>query len=340
MTAARSRTLTRFGYTDRQAMFLSAVAAHSGYFLRRQFMEFIGRGHGAVTVTFLRAVLMRGHAVVARLRNHSQVYHLVHKSIYATLGNPNSRNRRRHELSAIRLRLMRLDFVLTRREWTFFGNERDVVQFFTECQRISHDLLPAAVWTGRTHGHGVTTRYFAERYPIGISPDGQAVVLVYVDDADTTEAGFTRFLERYVPLCRRLTMPVEVVFLTAAEGQESIAERAFSRVTQRHPAHANENLDGDKTELREYVRARRMWEEKALAGVRQEQLDAMRSRLQQFRHPLADALYRTWQLNGDSAIDRFLAERSTTVAVDRVRLVVHRLPFDYGAFGAWKTEGC
>src|SRR5689334_17229584 len=165
MTANRSTTLTRFGYTERQAMFLSAVAAHSGYFLRRQFMEFIGRGHGAVTVTFLRAVLMRGHAVVAQLRNQSQVYHLVHKSIYRLLGNPNSRNRRRHELSVIRRRLMRLDFVLTRRDWTFFTNEQEVVQFFTEGQRIPQDLLPAAVWTGRAPRDGVTTRYFTERNP-------------------------------------------------------------------------------------------------------------------------------------------------------------------------------
>jgi hypothetical protein len=233
---------------------------------------------------------MRGHVVVARLRNQSQVYHLVHKSIYTTLGNPNSRNRRRHELSVIRLRLMRLDFVLTRRDWTFFTNEHEAVRFFTDSQRIPQELLPAAVWTGRAGRPGVTTRYFAERNPIGIAPDGRAVVLVYVDDADITDIGFARFLKRYVPLCRRLTIPAEVVFLTASEGQERVAERAFARVTRRESDHANSGLEPDETALREYVRARQMFEDNALVGVRQEQLDAMRSRLQQFRHQLADTL--------------------------------------------------
>jgi hypothetical protein len=45
-------------------------------------------------------------------------------------------------------------------------------------------------------------------------------------------------------------------------------------------------------------------------------------------------------VDGDIAIDRLLAQKQPVGARDRVRLVVHRLPFDYGVFGAWKTEGC
>lgn len=339
MTTQHAAALTRFGYNERQAMFLAIVAAQGGYFLRRHFLGHIGRAHGAVTVDFLRAVLSRGHVIASRLRNHAHVYHLVAKTVYAALGDPDSRHRRRHELSAIRRRLMGLDFVLARRDWTFFATERDRVRFFTDEQGVPSELLPATQYTGQDDSNGRTTRHFAERFPIALSPDGSCVALAYVDDADITEAAFERFLRRYAPLCQRLTLSVEVVFVTATDGQERIAERASTRVL--HRADSPMALrNATEPELLAYVRDRQAWERGELSGLRQDELDAMRRRLQRFRDPAADALYRSWQSTGDDVLRRFIDDRRPAARAPRVRLVMHRLPFDYRPFGAWKTEGC
>jgi hypothetical protein len=330
----------RFGYTERQAAFLSIVAAHGGYFLRRHFLHYIGRGHGAVTVEFLRAVLTRGHVIASRLRSSAQVYHLTAKGVYAALGEPDSRNRRRHELSAIRRRLMGLDFILARRDWRFLVSEREAVSFFTAQQALPADLLPATQYVAQDGSGRRTTRYFAERFPIGLAPDGAALTLAYVDDVDITEAGFEGFLRRYAPLCRRLDSAVEIAFVTATHGQEPLAEHAFARVMHRRDMRASELDDATEPELLAYVRSRQAWEQGALVGLRQQQLDAIRERLRRFQHSTTDALYRAWLTSGDDALRRIADERRPAARAPHVRLVVHRVPFDYRPFGAWKGEGC
>jgi hypothetical protein len=76
-TTTSAHALTRFGHTDRYATCLALVAAHGGYLLR----------------------------------------HLVAQPIFGMLGDPDSRHRRQHELTALRRRLLALDFVLARPAW-------------------------------------------------------------------------------------------------------------------------------------------------------------------------------------------------------------------------------
>jgi hypothetical protein len=308
--------------------------------LRRQFLTHIHRGHGAVTAEFFRAVLTRGHVIASRLRSHAQVYHLIGKAVYAALGDPDSRNRRRHELSAIRRRLMGFDFVLTRPDWIFFPTERETVRFFVETLRLPPEVLPATAYAQRDGGPGRTMRYFAERYPIAVAADHGVVALVYVDDAERTEAGFEHFLRRYLPLCQHLTTAVEVAFLTAIDGQQPLAEQAFARVVRDGGPHAVTLAGATESELLAYVQARQTWEQGALAGLQQQDLDAIRQRLQRFRDTTADALYRAWRTSGTAALLQFMQDRQSSAGGSRVRLTVHRLPFDYRPFGAWKTEGC
>jgi hypothetical protein len=340
MTTDRAEALMRFGYNARQASFLALVAAHGGYFIRRQFLAYLGRGHGAVTVEFLRAVLSRGHAIGARLRSHAQVYHVTAKPLYVAIGEPDSRHRRRHELSTIRRRLMGLDFVLAHRDWTFFATERDTLDFFTHDHQLPRALLPATQYTGQDETSTQTTRYFTERFPIGVTADRSLVVLAYVDDAEVTEAGFERFLRGYAPLCRRLSSHVQLTFVTAVDGQAPLAERAFTRILGRLDGGECGLHDATESELFAYVRARDACEHGALAGLRQEELDAMRERLQRFQQATAEDLYRAWQTSGDDAVRAFISRRQPVTHVARMRLAVHRLPFDYRPFGAWKAEGC
>ena len=44
--AERIQALQRLGYTEREAAFLCLAALHGGYFLRRQYAQFLGREDG------------------------------------------------------------------------------------------------------------------------------------------------------------------------------------------------------------------------------------------------------------------------------------------------------
>jgi len=62
----RAQGLESFGYTPRQAAFVAMVAVHGGYFLRRQYVAFIGGSHGRATVKLNRE---RPRAAVRRGRS-------------------------------------------------------------------------------------------------------------------------------------------------------------------------------------------------------------------------------------------------------------------------------
>ncbi len=339
MTTLSERTaiFRRFGYRERQARFLVMAALHGGYFLRRQFQAFVGRGHGSVTVDFLRAVVSRDHAIASRLNTGMQIYHLIAKTLYAALGLPQCRNQRRHEISAIRRRVMALDFVLSRPAWTFLATERDAVTYFVDKHQIPLALLPSTQYPSAIgHRSRTNTHYFSEGYPIGVAPDGSTIALAYVDDADLTKAGFERFLRRYHLLCERVAAAVEFVFVTGIDGQSPLAERVFACTYQ--PAMASLPAAGAATlsDVLAYLRARQRVDEGALHGLQPHELDELRTCLQRFSGPVADEWYRRWHAGGDAAVhDGFKSARPSTQA-SSPRLTVHRLPFDYRAFGLWK----
>ena len=53
----RSDALRRFGYTEKEARFLCLAGLHGGYFLRRQFAEFIGNSSGGTPASLIEKLL-------------------------------------------------------------------------------------------------------------------------------------------------------------------------------------------------------------------------------------------------------------------------------------------
>ena len=80
------------GYAEREAAFLYLVAIHSGYFLRRQFCEFVGRERGSIATHFLRRTVTHGLVRALDADGPHRAYHLCGKSLYRMLGNPDSQN--------------------------------------------------------------------------------------------------------------------------------------------------------------------------------------------------------------------------------------------------------
>ena len=106
MTGDPIPALESLGYTDREAAFLYLAAAHSGYFLRRQFDYFTDRNKGSIVMRFLEKAHAAGHIESLDYKQGWHVYHIASRTIYRLLGDPESQLRRRKGDAQVRGRLM------------------------------------------------------------------------------------------------------------------------------------------------------------------------------------------------------------------------------------------
>src|SRR5215472_11392735 len=104
------RAIQALGYSQPEAQFLRLVALHSGYFVRRQFLRSTESARGKRAQDFIDRLIARGHASREIFREDRHLFRLHSKTIYEALGHADNRNRREHQPSTLRLRLMALDF--------------------------------------------------------------------------------------------------------------------------------------------------------------------------------------------------------------------------------------
>ncbi len=207
--ADRRRALESFGYTPRQANFLVLVALHGGYFLRRQYVAFTGRGHGQAAVRFIAASTARDHVRPLPYGPHGRVFHLSARPLYAAIDQEHNRNRRPAEWAAVTRKIMTLDFVLAQHQAQFWATEDDKVALL-EALGVCQDTWPAKHHAARRAGGPITTRYFAEKMPWLRQPDDSRLWFGYVD-AERTLGGFETFLDQYRNLLGALPSGVAYV---------------------------------------------------------------------------------------------------------------------------------
>ena len=88
-------TITKRGFTDRQARFLMLVARHSGVCVMRQYSSFAGIVFGQKTRKFFANLVRLGFVSTYDCsHNRGRVYHVRHRAIYEAIGEPDSRLRR------------------------------------------------------------------------------------------------------------------------------------------------------------------------------------------------------------------------------------------------------
>ena len=121
----RRAAVEALGFTAHQATFLTTVALHSGYCLRRQYTAFAGLRYGKGT-RFLDNLVERGIAgrVVFRAER-GVIYHLFSHPVYTAIDHENSRNRRHLSPALLARRLMLLDFVLAHPECDWYVTRAD-----------------------------------------------------------------------------------------------------------------------------------------------------------------------------------------------------------------------
>ena len=102
------------GFTQRQARFLTLVALHSGYCLRRQYATFAAVSYGKNVRDFLDDLVAQQLARRVTFRpDRGHIYHLFCRSLYRAIQQQDNRNRRHASPALIARKLMLLDFVLT-----------------------------------------------------------------------------------------------------------------------------------------------------------------------------------------------------------------------------------
>lgn len=204
MTAQeRAQALVEVGLTPRQATFVALAALVGGHCLRRQYQAFTGLAPGATVREFTDGLVTRGWAQRLRFRaDRAHVYHLSGKHLYATLGDPDNRNRRPAPAHVVARRLMLLDVVLSHADWDWYLTEADKVGL---CERfgIPQNCLPRRVYrpTAREATSPSAVRAFIDKQPLAVSDAGIHVIYV---TTDPSARSFERWLHDYAPLLTRL----------------------------------------------------------------------------------------------------------------------------------------
>jgi hypothetical protein len=297
------------GFTERQARFLVTVMLHAGVCVPRQYATCCGIVHGQKTRKFFAKLVRLGLASVYDCRhNRARIYHLHQKTLYRAIGQAESRLRRPLTLGHAIQRLMVLDAIVMSPDVVWLGTAEEKAAHLTALAAISPANLPHL-----TIGEGDkrTTRYFPDRLPIGIHPEGRAVLVYVVIDATLDE--FRVFLERHAPVLRALR--VWTLRIVVPPDLPKIGQRAKQVVWNQllTPLRA-EVID----ELRWYFAQARTHAAPSRCDDLDERFYHARDA---FSAPRFKALYRIWKQDGERA----LAELGSAALNDAVTAAAGRV---------------
>lgn len=200
-TAARIAALEALGFTPRQGAFLVKVMLHSGFCMPRQYCAFAGIARGQNVAEFFgRLVSRRCATAYPCAHNKARIYHLHGVGLYDAIGQRDVRFRKVSTLPRAVEGLMLLDHVIAHPGLTWLGAENDKLAHFLTTAPLRKEQLPKLVFGRRGDS---TTRYFPDKVPIGVAPDGRQHVFVYL--ATSAHAhDFRAFLRRHAETIRTL----------------------------------------------------------------------------------------------------------------------------------------
>jgi hypothetical protein len=181
---------------------------------------------------------------------------------------------------------MLLDAVLAERDRPWLATETEKVSHFTLTHRVPKGYLPHLTFRGAELAE--TVRYFPDKLPIGLDPDGRAV-FVYLLTRDLP-IDFRAFLERHAELWRRV--PTWTLRLLVPRHKTNAIPRYEAAVREQLATPLEPSV---VEEFRWYVRAR----QRARDGVEERFDHAVRA----FGAPRFQAVYRAWLERGEMVID-------------------------------------
>jgi hypothetical protein len=323
--------LRHYGYSSEEAHFLTLAALHAGYFVRRQFNEFLNQERGGNAQRFIEKLTARHHVQCERYLTNFFVYHIRAKGIYNRLGQVDNRNRRERAPFTVKRKLMCLDFVLAHRDRRFLETEAEKVAYFMVERGVDIEFLPGRRYQSRRTTEA-TERFFVEKLPIFVDESSRSAPVVhfaYVDEGAQSIEGFATFLTQYRQLLDGLGQ-IEVAYVAAEPRWFAKAESTFRRivgVTQDTVA----PLAPDAAELIEYFETRRKFEKRDFGGLDTERIVRYREQKRTFAADHHEQLYRQWLEGGTAAVfPRSSAARKTSFCT-------YLLNHDYEAFGGLRN---
>jgi hypothetical protein len=191
------------GFTERQARFLVTVTCHAGVCMVRQYCAFCGIRHGQIAREFFaRLTAQRLATAFECAHKRARIYHLRHRALYDSIGEPHSRLRKPVALARAVERLMVLDAVLANPSLRWLATEREKLEHFslTLGSTLRRDECPRLVFGT---GEAVTVRYFPDRLPVGVEAGTGTHVLLYLV-TKPAPVDFRAFLQRHAELLRAL----------------------------------------------------------------------------------------------------------------------------------------
>ena len=290
----RIENLRTFGYTVREASFLTIAALASGYFVRSQYLTFINSGPGG-DADFIERLMDRGHAKERQLKGRTKLYHLSSKPLFDALGEVDNRNRRTHTTATEKQRLVTLDYlVMTRTGSVALLTEQEKTDYFHALGALPADL-PGKLYTAKSDGVGPTVRYFTDKFPV--MPGDGKTTFIYVDEGTHTLDTFERYLTAYTPLWSRLES-WEVVYVAPFSNHFERANRIFAR------RFGSSNIPEEAQQLLQYFRDTDALHKGVPGYFTQEKLIQYRAERERFDGHRYDDLYKQWQAHGDGVMVR------------------------------------
>ncbi len=329
----RIRTLKDFGYADREAEFLCMAALHSGFFLRRQYLEYLGAKSGYADDLLIQRIVNLGHGRLAVLRQ-TQLCHLSSRAFYTAIGEPDNRHRRMRPLGAIRIKLMALDYVLAHPDATYLATETEKLWFFCGKLGIAKENLPARTYRSKT-GSSTTDRYFVDKFPISLaaeSPSSSPVVsFSYIDEGEVATPGFETWLLQYARLFSALDR-FRVVFVSTRETRFPWAERYFRCFFDAPSRSTQAGINPSVERLLRYYRLENAFRERRLAELDAGKLDDLRRLRKEFASRWIERLFTHWKEQGDRVVVEFFEEKRPSPSPGDARFVTFKIPWDYELF--------
>lgn len=329
MLADQISSIQRLGYTENEARFLSLVATHSGYFVQRQFGEFIGKPRGGTVNQLVRKLIRRSHAEVSRFVSQPFVYHIRSIHIYARLDQMDSRNHRDKAPFTIKRKLMCLDFVLEHPALRFLETESQKVEYFRRERGAVLEDLPVR-WYSIQRSKRFAACHFVEKFPVYISHNPKPLAVpvvhfVYIDEGAQSLSGFETFLRNYHRLFLALGT-FEVIYATNDPRCTDGAERLFQRCYPETGGTTLGMLTPEAQRLAGFFEVRRKFEARDFGGLSTERIVQYRAEKQIFSGAEYEDLYHRWMEQGDAALRAQTNAGTSFNASFRAHILTH----DYG----------
>ena len=335
----RIEGLQNFGYDLEEARFLCTAALHSGFFLRRQFLSFINGMKGWKDVVLLNKLKANGHCRVTFFRHSRMVYHLSAKPLYEALGEKDNRNRREHQPSTIKNKIMNLDYVLEHPDYHYLATEREKLDYFVRTRNIAPEDLPTRLYSS-PHGHDPKAKHFVESYPIFLPApvEGMAaqVHFCYIDEGLQTTDRFATYMNQYGRLYAALS-DFHVIYVAELPRLFASAERIFQRFVA-SVFGSPDPVDPEQQRLLAYFQRRRLYENQDFSDFDTAGLIRFREEKKRFAGEPYEALYTQWKAGDLESLGSALRSGPASSGTPIRQFSTYLLEHDYGLFGSLTHE--